>query len=57
MPMFLLVAAFNAWIALFNLIPFGIFDGFKIFLWDKKIWTLAFTSSLILTLISYEFIM
>jgi Zn-dependent protease len=57
MPMLLLVAAFNAWIALFNLIPFGIFDGFKIFLWDKKIWTLAFTSSLILTLISYEFIM
>jgi Zn-dependent protease len=45
-------AAFNAWIALFNLIPFGIFDGFKVFIWDKKIWAVAFTASLILTGIS-----
>lgn len=53
---FFLGAAFNAWIALFNLIPFGILDGFKIFLWNKKIWALAFTASLALTIISYEFI-
>lgn len=53
---FLLGAAFNAWIALFNLIPFGILDGFKIFLWNKKIWVLAFTLSLTLTIISYRFI-
>jgi Zn-dependent protease len=53
---FLLVAAFNAWIALFNLIPFGILDGFKIFSWSKKIWALAFTISLILTVVSYQFL-
>jgi Zn-dependent protease len=49
---FVLGAAFNAWIALFNLIPFGIFDGLKVFHWSKKIWILAFTASLILTIIS-----
>jgi len=50
---FLGVAAFNAWIALFNLIPFGMFDGFKVFLWDKRIWVLAFGVSLVLTASSY----
>jgi len=53
---FLFGAAFNAWIALFNLIPFGILDGFKVFMWDKKIWALAFTASLILTMVSYKFV-
>lgn len=28
----------NAWLAIFNLIPFGPLDGKKIFKWDKKIW-------------------
>lgn len=51
---FLLCAAFNAWIALFNLVPFGMLDGFKIFLWNKKYWALAFTTSLMLTVISYK---
>jgi Zn-dependent protease len=55
--MFAMGAAFNAWIALFNLIPFGILDGFKIFLWNKKVWVSAFTVSLVLTLISYKFIL
>lgn len=49
-------AAFNAWIALFNLIPFGILDGYKIFRWNKKNWALAFATSVALTLISYELI-
>lgn len=49
----LLAAAFNAWIAVFNLIPFGILDGYKIFMWDKKIWALAFIPSLVLTVCSY----
>ncbi|MDI6690287.1 MAG: AN1-type zinc finger domain-containing protein [Candidatus Bathyarchaeota archaeon] len=53
---FAIGAAFNAWIALFNLIPFGILDGFKIFLWNKKVWASAFTISLVLTLISYKLI-
>jgi len=52
--MLVLVAFFNAWIALFNLIPLGILDGFKVFRWDKKNWALAFTASLIITIISYK---
>jgi Zn-dependent protease len=51
---FLLGAAINAWIALFNLIPFGALDGFKIFLWDKKIWVLVFAASIVLTIFSYK---
>ena len=49
-------AFFNAYIAVFNLIPFGIFDGFKIFSWDKKIWALAFAASAALTAISYLYV-
>jgi len=31
----------NAFLALFNLIPFGAFDGLKIYNWDKKAWGTA----------------
>ena len=31
----------NAWLGLFNLIPFGFFDGAKIFRWSKGIWILS----------------
>lgn len=55
-PILIFATAFNAWIALFNLIPFGILDGFKIFLWNKKIWALAFTSSLALTIFTYPYL-
>jgi Zn-dependent protease len=54
-PIIVLGAFFNAWIALFNLIPFGMLDGFKIFRWNKAIWTLAFTASLVLTIISFSY--
>jgi len=50
-PIFAPIAAFNAWIALINLIPFGIFDGFKVYLWDKKIWALTFATSVALTIV------
>lgn len=49
----IICAAFNAWIALFNLIPFGMLDGFKIFLWNKPVWALAFTASLVLTVYTF----
>lgn len=41
-------ASFNAWIALFNLLPFGVLDGQKIFDWNKIVWgfTMAFTMTL-----------
>jgi Zn-dependent protease len=46
------ITAFNAWITLINLIPFGILDGFKVFTWNKKVWSFAFASSATLTAIS-----
>ncbi|MBI2573610.1 metalloprotease [Candidatus Woesearchaeota archaeon] len=30
----------NMWLGLFNMIPFGNFDGIKIFYWSKIVWTL-----------------
>jgi Zn-dependent protease len=41
-------AFFNAFIAILNLIPVGILDGWKVFQWSKIIWALAFVTSLIL---------
>lgn len=40
--------AINAYIALFNMIPFSILDGAKIFQWNKHIWSLMFAVALIL---------
>ncbi len=42
-------AAFNAFIAALNLIPFGMFDGWKVFRWSKLVWALAFISSVAIT--------
>jgi Zn-dependent protease len=50
-------AAFNAWIALFNLIPLGILDGFKVFAWSKRIWVLAFALSIALTVVSFKMLL
>jgi Zn-dependent protease len=36
----------NGWLAFFNLIPFGNFDGFKVFMWSKKVWGVAFGGSI-----------
>jgi len=44
---------FNAYIAAFNLLPLGIFDGHKIFNWSKIVWGLAFALSAALTVIGY----
>lgn len=46
-------ALINAIIALFNLIPFGIMDGFKVFQWNKLIWTTAFIASLSLAIFTF----
>ncbi|MEM2971046.1 MAG: AN1-type zinc finger domain-containing protein [Candidatus Bathyarchaeia archaeon] len=51
------LAYLNAFIALFNLIPFGVLDGFKIFLWNKKVWIVAFAVSLILTAVASPFVL
>ena len=43
-------AFFNGYIAVFNLIPIGILDGFKVFHWNKEVWIAAFAISLALTI-------
>ncbi len=42
----------NASLSLFNLIPFGIFDGAKVVQWDKGVWVAAVLASLALYLLS-----
>jgi Zn-dependent protease len=42
----------NASLALFNLIPFGVFDGAKIMKWNKLVWGAAVLSAGILFLVS-----
>lgn len=37
----------NLWLALFNLIPIPPLDGFKVFLWSRKVWALIFIPLLI----------
>jgi Zn-dependent protease len=53
MSLFCIVAFINATIAVFNLIPFGILDGFKIYNWNKKVWVLAFAVAVALAVPSY----
>jgi Zn-dependent protease len=49
-------AFFNAYIAVFNLIPMGILDGYKVFSWNKRVWILVFAVSIVLTAISGFFV-
>ena len=51
----LLVAIFNAFIAILNLIPFGMFDGWKVFQWSKLVWALAFVSSVAIAVEIFTF--
>jgi Zn-dependent protease len=48
--------AINAWVALFNLIPFGIMDGSKILRWNKMVWFMAFAASVGLTIFSISYV-
>jgi Zn-dependent protease len=46
-------ASFNAWIAMFNLLPFGVLDGQKIFDWNKVVWACTMASTMALFITSY----
>ena len=50
---FYLGFAINAFLALFNLIPFGIFDGAKVLRWNSIIWIASIVISGILVYLSY----
>jgi len=45
------ISYINAFLALFNLIPFGFFDGAKIFSWRKEIWALFIVLSISLFIV------
>ena len=38
----------NGWLALFNMIPFWMFDGRKIFRWNKIVWAAMVVASILL---------
>ena len=52
-PLFLIVAFINALLAVFNLIPFGVLDGLKVFRWNKTIWALIFVVAVGLIVYTY----
>jgi Zn-dependent protease len=43
----------NAFLATFNLIPFGPLDGRKVFQWNEIAWFLLFTSALLLVVLNF----
>ncbi|MCX8158324.1 MAG: site-2 protease family protein [Candidatus Diapherotrites archaeon] len=45
--LFLFSARMNFYLAFFNLLPFFILDGVKVFMWDLKIWAILFSIALI----------
>jgi len=49
------VCLLNLWIAVFNLIPFGVLDGKKVFSWDRRVWLLMFSITLLLLAGMYFF--
>jgi Zn-dependent protease len=46
-------ASFNAWIAMFNLLPFGTLDGQKIFEWHKIAWGCTMAVTMIIFVVAY----
>jgi Zn-dependent protease len=50
---FAIGAFLNGFIAVFNLIPFGILDGFKIYSWNKQVWLAGFAASAALAIAGY----
>jgi Zn-dependent protease len=51
--MLLFAAYLNAFMAVFNLIPIGVLDGFKIYSLNKKLWVVAFIPAALLALLTF----
>jgi len=50
-------AMLGAWLALLNLIPFGILDGAKVYWWNRTVWAVSFVSSIVLGLAILRFVL
>jgi Zn-dependent protease len=50
---FLELGAFNGWLAVINLIPFGSLDGTRVFSWDKTRWVIALIGAAVVLVLSY----
>jgi len=46
----------NSYMALFNMIPFGDFDGLKVFSWNKAVWALIAVLAVALLFYSNQFV-
>ena len=55
--LFQIVAFINAFLAAFNLIPFGVMDGLKVFKWNKILWATTFAVAAALTVYTYGFML
>ncbi len=51
--LFWFVAFINAFLAVFNLIPFGVMDGLKVFKWNRVFWAIAFVAAIALAAYTY----
>jgi Zn-dependent protease len=49
----LIIATLNAIFGAFNLIPWGILDGAKVYSWDKTVWGMAFALAAAETVVCY----
>ena len=48
---FLRGAMLASWMTLLNLIPFGILDGAKVYWWNKLVWAVSFSASLVMMVV------
>lgn len=55
-PIFSFIIIFNLIIAVFNLLPFSVLDGRKIFIWNKLVWAIIFALTVFLY-ITYVYIL
>jgi Zn-dependent protease len=46
-------AAINSFLAVFNLIPFSVFDGLKVYRWNRSYWAALFVVAAALTIYTY----
>jgi Zn-dependent protease len=46
-------ASINAFLALFNLIPLSVFDGRKVYTWNRQYWAVLFAVSVVFTAYTY----